>query len=37
MIVSSELPPAALLDEQGFAGLLGVGLTPVRHALRRLE
>jgi DNA-binding GntR family transcriptional regulator len=32
-----ELPPAALLDERGLATRLGVGLTPVRQALRRLE
>lgn len=37
MIVSLELPPAALLDERGLAERLGVGLTPVRQALRRLE
>ena len=37
MIVSLELPPAALLDERGLAERLGVGLTPVRGALRRLE
>jgi DNA-binding GntR family transcriptional regulator len=37
LIVSLELPPAALLDERGLAERLGVGLTPVRQALRRLE
>lgn len=37
MIVSLELPPAALLDERGLAARLDVGLTPVRQALRRLE
>jgi len=37
MIVSLELPPGALLDERGLAERLGVGLTPVRQALRRLE
>ena len=37
MIVSLELPPAALLDERGLAERLSVGLTPVRQALRRLE
>ncbi|MGI9186230.1 MAG: GntR family transcriptional regulator [Gaiellales bacterium] len=37
MIVSLELPPAALLDERGLAERLDVGLTPVRQALRRLE
>ena len=37
MIVSLELPPAALIDERGLAERLGVGLTPVRLALRRLQ
>ena len=36
MIVSLELQPASLLDEADLATRLGVGLTPVRHALRRL-
>jgi DNA-binding GntR family transcriptional regulator len=36
MIVSLELPPASLLDEAALAERLGVGLTPVRQALRRL-
>lgn len=37
MIVSLELPPAALIDERGLAERLGVGLTPVRLALRQLQ
>jgi DNA-binding GntR family transcriptional regulator len=37
LIVSLELPPGALLDERGLAQRLGVGLTPVRQGLRRLE
>ena len=37
LIVSLELPPAALIDERRLAERLGVGLTPVRQALRRLE
>lgn len=36
MIVSLELEPASLLDEADLAARLGVGLTPVRGALRRL-
>lgn len=35
-IVSLELPPASLIDERALAAELGVGLTPVRQALRRL-
>ena len=35
-IVSLELAPASLLDEQALADAIGVGLTPVRQALRRL-
>jgi DNA-binding GntR family transcriptional regulator len=35
-IVSLELAPASVLDEQGLADAIGVGLTPVRQALRRL-
>jgi DNA-binding GntR family transcriptional regulator len=35
-IVSLELAPASLLDEQALAEAIGVGLTPVRQALRRL-
>jgi DNA-binding GntR family transcriptional regulator len=37
MIVALELAPGARLDERGLADRLGVGLTPVRQALRRLE
>jgi DNA-binding GntR family transcriptional regulator len=36
MIVSLELEPASFLDEAELAERLGVGLTPVRQALRRL-
>ncbi len=36
MIVSLELEPASFVDEAELAARLGVGLTPVRHALRRL-
>jgi DNA-binding GntR family transcriptional regulator len=35
-IVSLELAPASLLDEAALAASIGVGLTPVRQALRRL-
>ena len=35
-IVSLELPPASLIDEQTLAAEIGLGLTPVRQALRRL-
>jgi len=35
-IVSLELAPATLIDEQSLARELGLGLTPVRQALRRL-
>ncbi|GIV75875.1 GntR family transcriptional regulator [Litorilinea aerophila] len=35
-ILHLELPPASLLDETDLATALGIGLTPVRHALRRL-
>jgi DNA-binding GntR family transcriptional regulator len=35
-IVSLELAPASVLDEQALADAIGVGLTPVRQALRRL-
>ncbi len=35
-ILHLELPPASLLDETALATALGIGLTPVRHALRRL-
>ncbi len=35
-IVSLELAPASVLDEQALAEAIGVGLTPVRQALRRL-
>ena len=35
-IVSLELPPASLIDEQSLAAEIGLGLTPVRQALRRL-
>ncbi len=36
-IVSLELPPASLIDEAQLAEELGVGLTPIRQALRKLE
>jgi DNA-binding GntR family transcriptional regulator len=36
-IVSLELPPATPIDEQSLAKELGIGLTPVRQALRRLQ
>jgi DNA-binding GntR family transcriptional regulator len=35
-IVSLELAPASLIDEQSLATEIGLGLTPVRQALRRL-
>jgi DNA-binding GntR family transcriptional regulator len=35
-IISLELAPATLIDEQSLAKELGIGLTPVRQALRRL-
>lgn len=35
-IVSLDLPPASLIDEQSLAAEIGLGLTPVRQALRRL-
>lgn len=35
-IIALELPPASLIDEDELAKQLGVGLTPVRQALRRL-
>ena len=35
-IVSLELAPASLIDEQSLAAEIGLGLTPVRQALRRL-
>ena len=35
-IISLALPPAALIDESELARELGIGLTPVRQALRRL-
>jgi DNA-binding GntR family transcriptional regulator len=35
-IIALELPPAALVDEAQLAAELGIGLTPVRQALRRL-
>ncbi|MEM7127056.1 MAG: GntR family transcriptional regulator [Chloroflexota bacterium] len=35
-IISLELPPASLIDEARLASDLGMGLTPVRHALRKL-
>ena len=37
LIIALELPPAALIDERALAERLGLGLTPVRQALRRLE
>jgi DNA-binding GntR family transcriptional regulator len=36
MIVSLELEPASIVDEEALAQRLGLGLTPVRQALRRL-
>lgn len=36
LIVSLELPPATFVDERALAERIGVGLTPVRQALRRL-
>ena len=36
LIVTLALEPNALIDEQRLAGALGLGLTPVRQALRRL-
>ena len=36
-IVSLELPPASLIDESTLAEEIGVGLTPVRQALRKLS
>ncbi len=36
-IVSLELPPASLIDESALAAEIGVGLTPVRQALRKLS
>ncbi len=35
-IVRLELPPASVIDESGLAQELGIGLTPIRQALRRL-
>lgn len=35
-IISLALPPAAFIDESELAQELGIGLTPVRQALRRL-
>ncbi len=35
-IIALDLPPASLIDEARLAGELGMGLTPVRQALRRL-
>lgn len=35
-IVRLELPPAAVIDESALAEELGIGLTPIRQALRRL-
>ena len=36
LIVSLELAPGALIDERKLIGLLEIGRTPVREALRRL-
>lgn len=36
-IITLELPPASLLDESKLAEELGLGLTPIRQALRKLE
>lgn len=35
-IISLEMPPASVVDESALVRELGVGLTPVRQALRRL-
>lgn len=35
-IISLEMPPASVVDENALVHELGVGLTPVRQALRRL-
>ena len=35
-IVALEMPPASVVDETALVDELGVGLTPVRQALRRL-
>ncbi|MBX3012901.1 MAG: GntR family transcriptional regulator [Caldilineaceae bacterium] len=35
-IISLALPPASVIDEHSLASELGIGLTPVRQALRRL-
>jgi DNA-binding GntR family transcriptional regulator len=35
-IISLEMPPTSVVDEATLAEELGVGLTPVRQALRRL-
>jgi len=35
-IVTLELPPSSLIDEQGLTEDLGIGRTPIREALRQL-
>ncbi|MEZ4866707.1 MAG: GntR family transcriptional regulator [Caldilineaceae bacterium] len=35
-IIGLDLPPASIIDESSLAEELGIGLTPVRQALRRL-
>jgi len=35
-IITLELPPSSLIDEQGLTEELGIGRTPVREALRQL-
>lgn len=37
MVIALELAPGSLIDERALAERLGLGLTPVRQALRRLE
>jgi DNA-binding GntR family transcriptional regulator len=36
LIITLELPPASLIDEEQLVARLGVGHTPIREALRRL-
>lgn len=37
MLVTTEIPPASLLDDGDLARRLGIGRTPVRRALKRLD
>lgn len=37
MIVTMELAPGAVLSEAGLSSLTGIGRTPIREALKRLE